>query len=197
MSRKRYLTKSEEPGLTDSAVKESEYTGKPARWTRRPSENQEMPTKAKELQEGDRAPEIQLETEAGEPFELSKLQGKTVILYFYPKADTPGCTTESCEFRDDNAKFTKKKAVVVGVSPDTTKAQAKFKTKFGFPFTLLADVEHKTAEAYGVWKEKSMYGRTYMGVERTTFVIGPDGKIQKIFRKVKPAGHAGEVLAAL
>jgi peroxiredoxin Q/BCP len=151
----------------------------------------------KELKEGDIAPEIKLMTDQGEPFQLSKLKGKTVVLYFYPKADTPGCTKESCEFGEAQAKFTRKKAVIVGVSPDAVKSQEKFKTKYGLPFTLLADVEHKTAEAYGVWKQKSMYGRTYMGIERSTFVVGPDGKIAKIYRKVTPAGHAEQVLAAL
>jgi peroxiredoxin Q/BCP len=150
-----------------------------------------------ELTVGSKAPEIKLLDDEGKPFQLSSLKGKTVILYFYPKADTPGCTTESCEFRDADAKIAKKGAVTVGISPDTPKSQEKFKTKFGLPFTLLADSEHATAEAYGVWKEKSMYGRKYMGIERTTFVIGPDGKITKIFNKVKPAGHAEEVLAAL
>ena len=166
-----------------------------------------MPAKAKTtpataaepggLKAGDTAPAIEVQTDAGEPFKLSDLRGKDVILYFYPKADTPGCTTESCQFRDESKAIGKKNAVVVGVSPDTTAAQAKFKTKYGLPFTLLADDEHKVAEAYGVWKEKSMYGKKYMGVERTTFLIGPDGKIKKVFNKVKPDGHAAEVLAEL
>jgi peroxiredoxin Q/BCP len=158
-----------------------------------------MPNKATahELQPGDPAPEINLLTDAGTPFQLSSLKGKEVILYFYPKADTPGCTTESCQFRDASPKITKKNAVVVGISPDTPKAQEKFKTKFGLPFTLLADAEHTVAEAYGVWKEKSMYGKKYMGVERTTFLIDAAGKIKKIYNKVKPDGHAEEVLADL
>jgi peroxiredoxin Q/BCP len=150
-----------------------------------------------ELKEGAKAPEIKLLDNAGEPFQLSKLKGSTVVIYFYPKADTPGCTTESCEFRDAETQIAKAGAVVVGISPDTPKAQEKFRTKFSLPFKLLADTEHATAEAYGVWKEKSMYGRTYMGIERTTFIVGDDGKIKKIFHKVKPAGHAAEVLAAL
>ncbi len=148
-------------------------------------------------QEGDAAPEISLNTDSGEHFELSALKGKNVVLYFYPKADTPGCTKEACAFRDDSKKFTKANTVIVGVSPDTSKAQAKFKDKFDLPFSLLADVDHKAAEDYGVWKEKSMYGKKYMGVERTTFVIGADGRIKKIFPKVKVEGHAEEVLAAL
>jgi peroxiredoxin Q/BCP len=147
--------------------------------------------------EGAAAPEIQLETDSGQPFRLSNLKGKTVIVYFYPKSNTPGCTVEACEFRDSGKKFDKENAVVVGISPDPVKAQASFKTKYGLSFTLLADPDHKAAEAYGVWQEKSMYGRKYFGVARTTFVVSPDGKIKKIFEKVKPAGHADQVLAAL
>ena len=148
-------------------------------------------------QAGSPAPEIQLNTDAGEPFQLSSLRGKNVVLYFYPKADTPGCTKESCEFRDTTQKFTAANTVIVGVSPDTSGAQAKFKQKFDLPFTLLADTDHKAAETYGVWKEKSMCGKKYMGVDRTTFVIAPDGKIKKVFPKVKVEGHAEEVLAAI
>ena len=149
------------------------------------------------LKEGDAAPAISLDTDSGEKFTLSSLKGQNVVLYFYPKADTPGCTKESCEFRDTSKKFSKAKTVIVGVSPDPTKAQAKFKEKFDLPFVLLADVDHKTCEDYGVWKEKSMYGKKYMGVERTTFVIDPKGKIKKIFPKVKVDGHAEEVLASI
>ncbi|HLJ14179.1 MAG TPA: thioredoxin-dependent thiol peroxidase [Bryobacteraceae bacterium] len=152
---------------------------------------------AHELKEGDPAPEIALDDDTSKPVKLSGFRGKTVVLYFYPKADTPGCTKESCEFRDTSTKFTRHDAVILGISPDKAAAQAKFKTKYNLPFTLLADVDHKAAEAYGVWKEKSMYGKKYMGIERSTFVIGPDGKIRKIFRHVKPEGHAGEVLSAL
>jgi peroxiredoxin Q/BCP len=149
------------------------------------------------LKVGSKAPELKLTDETGKSFKLSSLKGKTVVLYFYPKADTPGCTTESCEFRDHSAAFAGKDAVIIGISPDTEKAQTKFKNKFTLPFTLLADADHAGAEAYGVWGEKSMYGKTYMGVMRTTFVIGPDGKIKHIFEKVKPAGHAEEVLAVI
>lgn len=148
-------------------------------------------------QPGDPAPEISLATDSGEHFELSSLKGKNVVLYFYPKADTPGCTKEACDFRDHSQRFSKGNTVVVGVSPDVSKAQAKFKGKFDLPFMLLADVEHKAAEAYGVWKEKSLYGKKYMGVERTTFVIGADGKVKRVFPKVRVEGHAEEVLAAL
>jgi peroxiredoxin Q/BCP len=147
--------------------------------------------------EGHPAPEIALETDSGQQFQLSSLKGQNVVLYFYPKADTPGCTKEACDFRDTSKKFTKSNTVIVGVSPDSSKAQARFKDKFDLPFILLADTDHKVAEAYGVWKEKSMYGKKYFGVERTTFVIGADGKIKKIFPKVKVEGHAEEVLAAL
>lgn len=147
--------------------------------------------------EGAPAPPISLQTDSGEPFELSSLKGKHIVLYFYPKADTPGCTKESCEFRDASKKFTKANTVIVGVSPDASRAQARFKQKFDLPFALLADVDHKAAEAYGVWKEKSMYGKKYMGIERTTFVIDTNGVIKKIFPKVKVEGHADEVLAAI
>jgi peroxiredoxin Q/BCP len=157
-----------------------------------------MATKtAAQLKEGDPAPDIRLETDAGETFELSRFKGKDVVLYFYPKADTPGCTTEACEFRDGQAQFVKRDAVIVGISPDAPARQAKFKSKYSLPFTLLCDVDNKAAQAYGVWKEKSLYGKKFMGIERTTFLIGKDGRIAKIFPKVKPAGHAAEVLAAL
>jgi thioredoxin-dependent peroxiredoxin len=149
-----------------------------------------------ELEPGSPAPPIHLQTDTGETFDLSSARGKTVVLFFYPKADTPGCTTEACEFRDAYPKFGED-TLVLGISPDTPKAQAKFKEKFGFPYPLLADTDHAVAEAYGVWKEKSMYGKKYMGIERTTFVIDKDGRIAKVFRKVKPAGHAEEVLATL
>jgi peroxiredoxin Q/BCP len=149
------------------------------------------------LKPGDSAPDIQLRTDSGEEFRLSDLRGKRVVLYFYPKADTPGCTAEACEFRDDLRAFAKKGTVVVGVSPDKPAAQAKFKSKYDLPFTLLADEEKAAAQAYGVWKEKNMYGKKSMGIERSTFVIGPDGNIEKIYSRVKAKGHAGAVLAGL
>ncbi len=149
------------------------------------------------LKEGEQAPAIRLRTDSGEEFQLSDLRGKRVALYFYPRADTPGCTTEACEFRDGAASFARKGAVVVGVSPDTPAAQAKFKSKYSLPFTLLADEEKAAAQAYGVWKEKNLYGRKSMGIERTTFIIGPDGKIEKIYAKVKAQGHAAKVLENL
>jgi thioredoxin-dependent peroxiredoxin len=149
------------------------------------------------LKEGDLAPDIHLRTDSGEEFQLADLRGKRVVLYFYPKADTPGCTTEACEFRDDIQEFRTKGAVVVGISPDKPAAQAKVKTKYSLPFPLLADEDKAAAQAYGVWKEKNMYGKKVMGIERTTFVISPDGKIEKIYGKVKAKGHAAEVLGAL
>jgi len=152
---------------------------------------------SKALKEGDAAPKIHVDDDRGQPFDLAGLKGKNVVLYFYPKADTPGCTRESCEFRDHSKKFSKADTVIVGVSPDKSAAQAKFKDKFDLPFTLLADVDHSVAEAYGAWIEKSMYGRKYMGIERSTYLIGKDGKIKKIFHKVKPDGHAEQVYEAL
>ncbi len=152
---------------------------------------------SKALKEGDAAPAIHADDDRGQPFDLSSLKGKNVVLYFYPKADTPGCTRESCEFRDHSKKFTTVDTVIVGVSPDKSAAQSKFKDKFSLPFVLLADVDHKVAEAYGTWVEKSMYGRKYMGIDRTTFLIDKAGKIKKIFHKVKPDGHAEQVYEAL
>jgi peroxiredoxin Q/BCP len=149
------------------------------------------------LKAGDKAPDIRLRTDSGEEFQLSALEGKRVVLYFYPRADTPGCTTEACEFRDGILAFAKKGVAVVGVSPDKPAAQAKFKQKYDLPFTLLADEEKAAAQAYGVWQEKNMYGKKTMGIVRSTFVIGPDGKIEKVYAKVKAQGHAAEVLGSL
>lgn len=149
------------------------------------------------MKEGDKAPDIRVRTDSGEEFRLSSLKGKRVVLYFYPRADTPGCTVEACEFRDEIKAFAKKGAAVVGVSPDKPGAQAKFKEKYDLPFALLADEEKAAAQAYGVWKEKNMYGKKVMGIARTTFVIGPDGKIEKGYEGVKAKGHAAQVLADL
>jgi peroxiredoxin Q/BCP len=146
---------------------------------------------------GKKAPEFKLAGSNGEQVALSALRGKTVVLYFYPKDDTPGCTKEACEFRDAVRKFTSKKAVVVGVSPDSLKSHDRFIDKFDLPFVLLSDPDHEVAEKYGVWVEKSMYGRKYMGIERSTFVIDPEGKLKAEFRKVKVDGHVDEVLAAV
>jgi peroxiredoxin Q/BCP len=152
---------------------------------------------AKALKEGDTAPAIHVEDDQGETFDLAKLKGKQVVLYFYPKADTPGCTTEAKGFSEYAKKFGEAGAVILGISPDKPAALAKFKEKYKLPFTLLSDLDHSVANSYGTWVEKSMYGRTYMGVERSTFLIGKDGKIKNIFRKVKPATHPGEVCQAL
>ena len=140
------------------------------------------------LKEGDKAPQF---------LELTANKGSTVVVYFYPKDFTPGCTTEACEFRDMYEKIQENNAVVIGISPDSPESHEKFIAKHGLPYTLVADETHEIAAAYGVWGEKSMYGKKFMGIERSTFVIGPDGDIKKIFRRVKPAGHAEEVLAAI
>lgn len=149
------------------------------------------------LKEGDQAPDFRVHTDSGEEFQLSSLHGKRVVLYFYPKADTPGCTTEACEFRDDIQKFASKGVAVVGISPDKPAAQAKFKQKYELPFTLLADEQKAAAQAFGVWREKNMYGKKLMGIVRSTFIIGPDGTIEKIYDNVKAKGHAAQVLAAI
>jgi peroxiredoxin Q/BCP len=149
------------------------------------------------LAPGEDAPDFTLPDQNGDPVTLSGLRGRAVVLYFYPKADTPGCTVQACGVRDHRADYDAENAVVLGVSPDPIKAVAKFDQKFGLGFTLLADADHSVAEAYGVWVEKSMYGRKYMGNERTTFVIGPDGVIQEVLRKVKPAEHDELVLGVL
>jgi thioredoxin-dependent peroxiredoxin len=148
------------------------------------------------LKEGDKVPEFAVLTDTGEEFRFSDHKDEKIVLYFYPRADTPGCTIESCSFRDAVKKFTKKGVTVLGVSPDTTKAQAKFKEKFDLNFTLLADADKDIATKFGVMKEKNMYGKKVMGVARTTFVI-EGGKIVKVFGNVKPEGHADEVLASL
>jgi peroxiredoxin Q/BCP len=149
------------------------------------------------LDKGDLAPNFELPDQQGNRVRLSDLKGKPVVLYFYPKADTPGCTTQACGVRDHRADYDHAGAVVLGVSPDPVKKVKAFDDKYGLAFPLLADADHSVAEAYGVWGEKSMYGRKYMGVERTTFVIGADGVIQEVFRRVKPAQHDELVLGAL
>jgi peroxiredoxin Q/BCP len=149
------------------------------------------------LDPGTRAPEFTLPDQHGEPVSLSDFTGRNVVLYFYPKADTPGCTTQACGVRDHQTQYADADAVVLGVSPDAPKKIAKFDDKYELGFPLLGDEDHAVAEAYGVWVKKSMYGREYMGNERTTFVIGPDGVVKEIFRKVRPAQHDDLVLAAL
>jgi peroxiredoxin Q/BCP len=143
------------------------------------------------------APDFTLASDSNEEVTLSSLRGQTVVLYFYPKDDTPGCTQEACDFRDLFPRFKKGKAVILGISPDSPRKHANFKKKYDLPFTLLSDKDHKVAEQYGLWVEKLFWGRKYMGVERTTYIIGPSGKIVKIFPKVNPDGHAAEVQAAL
>ena len=149
------------------------------------------------VEEGKPAPSFTLPSDSGETISLESLRGKPVVLYFYPRDDTPGCTAQACGIRDAWGEFEERGAVVLGVSPDSTESHEKFKGKYGLPFTLLADEDHATAEAYGVWVEKSMAGKKYMGVERSTFVIDADGNVANVMRRVKPDTHADEVLSAL
>ncbi len=143
------------------------------------------------------APDFQLADENGDLRKLSDYLGQPVVLYFYPKDDTPGCTTEACEFRDDYSNYELNGVIILGVSPDTSKSHKKFKSKYGLPFTILADVDHSICELYGVWGEKSMYGRKYFGVKRTTFLINQEGKIKEIYENVVPKGHSNQILASL
>jgi thioredoxin-dependent peroxiredoxin len=149
------------------------------------------------LSEGSPAPDFELANDKGERVKLSDFRGKPVVLYFYPKDDTPGCTTEACEFRDAYDVFRERGAEVLGVSPDDVTSHEKFKTKYELPFTLLADPEHEVAEKYGVWGERKFAGKTYMGINRSTFVIDADGKIARAMLGIKPAGHASAVLDSL
>jgi thioredoxin-dependent peroxiredoxin len=149
------------------------------------------------IEEGKPAPDFELTSDGGETVKLSALRGKPVVLYFYPKDDTPGCTTQACGIRDAYGEFEQAGAVVLGVSPDSETSHVKFKEKYGLPFTLLADADHAVAELYGVWGEKTFAGKTYLGVNRSTFVIGADGTVNKVMHDVKPATHADDVLAAL
>lgn len=149
------------------------------------------------VQEGKKAPAFTLQDQGGHNVRLADHTGKFVVLYFYPKDDTPGCTREACGFRDSHTQLERAGAVVLGVSPDKVERHAKFAEKYGLPFTLLADPEHVVAEKYGVWAEKSNYGKKYMGIVRSTFLIGPDGKVAKAWPKVKPDGHAEEVLEVI
>jgi peroxiredoxin Q/BCP len=147
--------------------------------------------------EGELAPDFTLTSDSGKEVTLSSFQGRPVVLYFYPKDDTPGCTTQACAIRDNYDDFERRGAVVLGVSPDEETSHVKFKEKYGLPFTLLADPEHEVSEQYGVWGEKTFAGKKYMGVERSTFVIDPDGRIAKVMRRVKPDTHVERVLAEL
>ncbi|MDH5507234.1 MAG: thioredoxin-dependent thiol peroxidase [Anaerolineae bacterium] len=150
-----------------------------------------------ELTTGSAAPDFSLEDENGKIHTLSQYRGKAVVLYFYPKDDTPGCTTEACNFRDDYSAYEKADVVILGVSADDGKSHTKFKDKYNLPFNLLADIDHKVSELYGVWGPKKMFGKEYLGIRRMTFVIGADGNLIKIFEKVKPANHSQEVLEVL
>ncbi|HSB89161.1 MAG TPA: thioredoxin-dependent thiol peroxidase [Anaerolineales bacterium] len=147
--------------------------------------------------EGTPAPDFELPDDSGKTVRLSDLRGKPVVLYFYPKDDTPGCTKEACGFRDDYGRYARAGAVVLGVSPDTSKSHTAFKEKFDLPFPLLADEAKKVSKLYGVWGKKKFAGREYMGVRRTTYLIGADGRILRVFENVKPEGHSQEILAAL
>jgi thioredoxin-dependent peroxiredoxin len=149
------------------------------------------------VEEGKTAPDFELTSHAGERVKLSDLRGKPVVLYFYPKDDTPGCTKQACGIRDAYAEFQQRGAVVLGVSPDSEASHVKFRDKYSLPFTLLADPDHDVAEDYGVWVEKNAYGQKKMGVERSTFIIDSEGNVAKVMRRVKPDTHADDVLAAL
>jgi peroxiredoxin Q/BCP len=149
------------------------------------------------VEEGKPAPDFELASDTGERVRLSDLRGHPVVLFFYPRDDTPGCTRQACSFRDAYREFEERGVVVLGVSPDSEASHARFREKHGLPFTLLADPDHEVAELYGVWVEKTMYGRTSMGIKRSTFVIGADGAVERALYGVKPDGHADVVLAAL
>jgi peroxiredoxin Q/BCP len=149
------------------------------------------------VEEGKPAPQFELQSDAGETVRLSDLRGKPVVLYFYPKDDTPGCTTQACSIRDEWSEFERAGAVVLGVSPDSEESHAKFRQKYGLPFTLLADPDHELTEQYGFWVEKHNYGKKYMGVERSTVVIDSEGNVARVFRRVKPEEHVQQVLTAL
>jgi len=149
------------------------------------------------LEEGKPAPTFTLPSDTGEPVSLESLRGRPVVLYFYPRDDTPGCTVQACGIRDAWSEFVARGVVVLGVSPDSPASHRKFREKYGLPFTLLSDEKHEVAERYGTWVEKRLYGKTSMGVERSTFVIDGDGTVVKVLRKVKPDTHVDEVLAAL
>ena len=149
------------------------------------------------INEGDQAPDFTLQSDAGTDVTLSSLRGRPVVLYFYPRDDTPGCTTQACGIRDAYGEFERAGAVVLGVSPDDESSHVKFREKYELPFTLLADTDHAVAERYGAWGEKKFAGKSYLGVKRSTFVIGEDGTVKKVMHNVKPATHAHDVLAAL
>jgi thioredoxin-dependent peroxiredoxin len=149
------------------------------------------------VEEGKPAPDFELQSDSGESVKLSDLRGKQVVIYFYPKDDTPGCTTQACGIRDTYGEFQREGAVVLGISPDDERSHVKFKEKYELPFTLLADVDHSVSEDYGVWGEKSFAGKKYMGVSRSTFVVAEDGTVKRVMHNVKPDTHADDVLETL
>ena len=146
------------------------------------------------LKTGEKAPSFKLQDSEGKVYSLEEYQGKTIVVYFYPKDDTPGCTKEACSFRDDYSAFKEAGVEIIGISPDTIESHQKFSEKYDLPFTLLADPDHKVSEAYEVWGQKKSFGREYEGVFRTTFIIGPESKIKRVFENVKPSDHSQEVL---
>jgi len=160
-------------------------------------EGEEVSEAMAALSVGMEAPDFTLPDAEGRPVRLRDFRGRTVVLYFYPKDDTPGCTVEACGFRDAYDRYVEAGAVVIGISPDDVASHARFARKYGLPFLLLADPDHRVAEAYGVWKEKHQYGRSFWGIERTTFVIDAEGRIKRVFERVRPQGHSDEVLEAL
>lgn len=149
------------------------------------------------VEEGKPAPDFELTSDSGDTVRLSDFRGKPVVVYFYPRDDTPGCTAQACGIRDNYESFGERSAVVLGISPDDESSHVKFKQKYGLPFTLLADPDHQVAETYGVWGERKLYGKTYMGIERSTFVIDPEGNVARVMRRVKPDTHAQQVLDSL
>ena len=149
------------------------------------------------IEEGKPAPDFELTSDSGETIKLSSLRGKPVVLYFYPKDDTPGCTTEACEFRDAHDMYRERGIEILGVSPDDVASHEKFKSKYELPFTLLADPDHRTAESYGVWSERKFAGKTFMGINRSTFLIDEEGNVARAMLGIKPAGHALDVLEKL
>ena len=185
-----------EDGEGDTRREASEALYRP-RANPQQGEAADVDTIAAMIEEGRPAPDFTLTSDSGDSVTLSQFRGSPVVLYFYPRDDTPGCTAQACGIRDAWREFERTGAVVLGVSPDKPSKHVKFREKYGLPFTLLSDEQHEVAAKYGTWVEKSMYGKTYMGVERSTFVIDADGNVAKVMRKVKPAEHADDVLAAL
>lgn len=181
-------------------AKKSSVTKKPVRKkavAKKPTARAKPPTRSPLPQEGAKAPDFKAIAHDGSIVRLSDFKGRPVVLYFYPKDDTPGCTVEACGFRDIHSRLARHKAIVLGVSPDSPQSHEKFRTAFKLPFTLIADEKHEVAEKYGAWQKKSMYGKSFMGIVRSTFVIDATGRIAKVFPAVKPKGHDAEVLAAV